>query len=203
MSRPPAPDAARGRPPRAVWIGVGLGCGLALAVLELPYVNWRPVVAPTQMQPLRVRSDAKGDGRFAAPRSGRRVHRGVDLVAALGSPVRAIRSGVVVRAGSHPGLGRFVELRHREALHTLYAHLEAVQVEAGARVRQGEVIGTVGKTGNARHPWIVPHVHLEVLSRGQPIDPQTLGLPIVDDPAGSSTVEFEPSREVPHARRDG
>jgi murein DD-endopeptidase MepM/ murein hydrolase activator NlpD len=47
-------------------------------------------------------------------------------------------------------------------------------------VRQGEWVGTVGKTGNARHRWITPHLHLEVVKDGHPIDPQSLGLPIVD-----------------------
>jgi murein DD-endopeptidase MepM/ murein hydrolase activator NlpD len=94
--------------------------------------------------------------------------------------VRAIRSGRVVQVGLHRGLGRFVELEHREQLHSLYAHLREVSVEPGTRVRQGEVIGTVGKTGNARHLWITPHVHLEVLQEGKPIDPQTLGLQVVD-----------------------
>ena len=164
----------------ALWIGAALGTMLTAVIWEVPYINWYPVVAPLEASPLVIRQDAKGDGRFLAPRSGRRRHRGVDLVAALHSPVRAIRSGTVVQIGVHRGLGRFVELEHRQHLHSVYAHLDEVLVEAGARVRQGTQIGTVGKTGNARHRWITPHLHLEVVKDGHPIDPQSLGLPIVD-----------------------
>ena len=162
------------------WLGLLVGCGATIAALEIPYVNWQPVMPPIDAHPLVFRQDAKGDGRFQSPRSGHRRHRGIDLVAQLHSPVRAIRSGRVVQVGTHRGLGRFVELEHQAHLHSLYAHLNAVSVEPGARVRQGEVIGTVGKTGNARHPWITPHVHLEVLKDGEPIDPQLLGLQVVE-----------------------
>ena len=163
---------------------VVLGCLAAAAVFEVPYINWRPVVAPIDARPLLIRKDAKGDGRFQSPRSGHRRHHGVDLVARLDSPVRAIRSGTVVAVGIHQGLGRFVELDHGGALRSLYAHLNEVNVEPGRRVRQGERIGTVGKTGNARHAWITPHLHLEVLRDGEPVDPHTLGLAMVG-PANS------------------
>ena len=162
------------------WTGLVLGGGLAVAAVELPYVNWAPVVPPVDERPVRIREDAKGDGRFLSPRSGHRRHRGIDLVAPLNSPVRAIRSGAVVQVGVHRGLGRFVELEHRHHLHSLYAHLSTVTVQPGRRVRQGDIIGTVGKTGNARHAWITPHVHLEVLKDGEPVNPQLLGLHAVE-----------------------
>ena len=149
------------------------------AAREAAYLNWQAVVPPVDARPLLIRHDAKGDGRFAAPRSGYRQHRGVDLAAEWGSPVRAIRSGTVTRVGLHRGLGRFVEVAHRRDLRSLYAHLNEVDVRVGERVRQGERIGTVGKTGNARHPWITPHVHLEVVRDGEPVDPQMLGLVMV------------------------
>ena len=164
----------------ALWLGLVLGCAVTTAAFELPYVNWHPVVSPLEASSLLIREDAKGDGRFLAPRSGGRRHRGIDLVANLHSPVRAIRSGVVVEVGVHRGLGRFVELEHHGHLRSVYAHLDEVLVEAGARVRQGAQIGTVGKTGNARHRWITPHLHLEVLRDGEPIDPTSLGLPLVE-----------------------
>ena len=162
------------------WGGLILGFGAAAAACELPFVNWASLVPPVDARPLLIRQDAKGDGRFSSPRSGRRRHRGIDLAAEVNSPVRAIRSGRVVQVGTHRGLGRFVELEHRHGLNSLYAHLNEIAVEPGERVRQGEPIGTVGKTGNARHPWITPHVHLEVLKDGEPIDPQLLGLQAVE-----------------------
>lgn len=176
------PRHRRFQPPRKVFFGVGLllgGAAVALA-LELPFVNWQPIAAPVDTERLVIRHDAKGDGRFQAPRSGNRVHRGVDLAAPMGSPVRAVRSGTVVQVGFHRGFGRYVELEHRGGLRSLYAHLKDIGVEAGQRVRQAAVIGTVGKTGNARHPWIAPHVHLELTRDGTPIDPASLGLALID-----------------------
>lgn len=178
---------------RRRWSLVGLlVCGgLALAAHELPYVNWRRIVPPVDAHPLLVRQDAKGDGQFLSPRSGRRRHRGIDLVAPLQSPVRAIRSGRVVKVRMHHGLGRYVELEHRQGLHSFYAHLSMSTVRVGDRVRQGEVIGAVGKTGNARSHWIIPHLHLEVVSaRGDLVDPRNLGL---------DAVEPAPAVEVAHA----
>ena len=166
-----------------------LGAGAA-AAFEAPYLNWKPVVPPLDARPLVIRQDARGDGRFLAPRSGNRKHRGVDLAAELQSPVHAIRSGWVREARFHRGLGWFVELEHRGGLRSLYAHLHETRVTPGMRVRQGDVIGTVGKTGNARHAWIIPHLHLEVRKDGAPINPQTLGLEFAQAqplPAGAAS----------------
>ena len=153
--------------------------GLTLSVwarLELPYVNWQPVVSPVDQHPLTVRQDAKGNGAYGAPRSGNRTHRGVDLIAPLGSPVRAIRSGRVIQAATHRGLGNYIEIDHGKGWISLYAHMKSMLVKRGDRIRQEQRIGLVGKTGNARHQWIVPHVHLEVTKDGERVDPHELGL---------------------------
>lgn len=166
------------RLPRGPLLMAGaVGVGLAVwGAVEGPYVNWSSAAAPVDAQPLRIRHDAKGDGRWAAPRSGRRRHNGIDLAAPLGSPVRAIRSGRILTVGTHRGLGRYIEIEHPQQLQSLYAHLKDVQVAVGERVRQGTIIGTVGKTGNARHAWITPHLHLEVTRQGERINPLSLGL---------------------------
>jgi len=170
----------------SIVLGALLGAGGWWAVVESTYINWQAIVSPVREEPLAIRKDARGDGRFGAPRSGNRRHRGVDIAAPLGSPVLAIRSGLVIATGSHRGLGRYVELEHRDKLRSLYAHLEEVSAEVGARIRQGQSIGTVGKTGNARHPAIQPHLHLEISRAGQALDPGTLGLaltePVSSDP---------------------
>ena len=169
-------------------LAVGVGCGLVMswAAQQLPYVDWHAVVAPLDETVLMIRHDAKGDGRFGAPRSGNRRHRGVDLNASLGSPVRAIRSGRVIASGKHRGLGRYLEVEHQRQVRSLYGHLETVAVDVGDRVRQGQIIATVGKTGNARSPLITPHLHLEVLRGGEPLDPAMLGLTFVESADGMS-----------------
>jgi murein DD-endopeptidase MepM/ murein hydrolase activator NlpD len=157
-------------------------------VREIPYVNWQALVPPVDFRPLAIRQDAKGDGRYRASRSGGRVHQGIDLQAPLGSPVRAVRSGSVIHVGSHRGMGLFIEIEHSGGLKTLYAHLGSAAVETGDRVKQGHIIGTIGKTGNAKHPWIEPHVHFEVARNGQRIDPATLGLQAVVRPQAPEAI---------------
>lgn len=164
----------------SVAIGALLGASLVVAGQQVGRISWRPVVAPVELAQLVIRQDAKGDGHFGAPRSGHVAHRGVDIEAPLGSPVRAIRSGRVITTGRHRGRGLYLELDHGRGLRSLYAHLQTIEVARGDRVRQGQRIGTVGKTGNARHPLITPHLHLEVSSAGQFVDPSSLGLTLVD-----------------------
>ncbi len=181
----PAATGTRRRASRGPWI-IGLALAIALAAgatcwarTALPYINWRSVAIPIDQPVLIIRHDGKGDGRFGSPRSGGRTHRGVDLEAPVGTPVRAIRSGIVEINMLHRGLGKYIQIRHDDELESIYAHLQTSMVTVGERVKQGQIIGTVGKTGNARHRVIKPHLHLEVLRRGQPFDPATLGLVMV------------------------
>lgn len=187
-----------GTHPRVLLAGAAVSAAV-IGASQLPYVNWRRVAPPIDAPVLEIRHDAKGDGRFLAPRSGNRRHRGIDLTARMDSPVRAIRSGRVLEAGMHRGLGRFVRLQHGGGLDSLYAHLEALRVEVGQRVRQGQIIGTVGKTGNARHPWIMPHLHLEITRRGELLDPHVLGLDVIDPEAVMEASGRGPEQRGPDA----
>ncbi len=78
-----------------------------------------------------------------------RAHLGVDYRAPAGAPVIAVADGVVVSAGLSGGAGRMVHLRHANGFETEYLHLSAIAVKAGARVRQGELVGRVGSSGLA------------------------------------------------------
>lgn len=165
---------------KSLVVGLILGMGVSWSVQRFTQFNWQSAHAPVDHKPLVIRHDAKGDGHFGAPRSGNLSHRGVDIEAPLGSAVHAIRSGRVIATGRHRGRGLYVELDHGRGLHSLYAHLHTLDVKAGERVAQGQPIGTVGKTGNARHHAITPHLHLEVSRQGTLIDPASLGLVFVD-----------------------
>ncbi|MBI4353954.1 MAG: M23 family metallopeptidase [Candidatus Omnitrophica bacterium] len=167
-------------------IGLLVGVALLWSIEHLAQLNWRSIHAPVDQEPLVIRHDAKGDGHFGAPRSGNLSHHGVDLEAPLGSPVRAIRSGRVITTARHRGRGLYVELDHGRGLRSLYAHLHTIDVTRGQRVAQGQSIGTVGKTGNARHHAITPHLHLEISRHGTVIDPASLGLMFVDRQEESS-----------------
>jgi murein DD-endopeptidase MepM/ murein hydrolase activator NlpD len=83
----------------------------------------------------------------------------------------ASRSGMVVRAERNKGMGNFIIIRHPGNLTTLYGHLSQIYVRPRQFVRQGEVIGAVGKTGNANYSDIQPHLHLEVRKGSAPQDP--------------------------------
>jgi len=119
-----------------------------------------------------VRRDDYGDGSFGARRGrGRRYHLGLDILAEVGTPVRAAKSGLVLNAERNHGMGKYVEIKHRQGLVTIYGHLSKIFVSKGEIVKQGQIIGAVGKTGNANRRLILPHLHFEVRKFGMPQDP--------------------------------
>ena len=89
-------------------------------------------------------------------------HWGVDIMAPKGTPVRAVFSGQVIRAGDFEGSigkGVFILTRDKKGnFFTGYAHLDKTFVEDRARVKKGQIIGTVGETGKATGP----HLHIEM-----------------------------------------
>jgi murein DD-endopeptidase MepM/ murein hydrolase activator NlpD len=111
-------------------------------------------------------------GDFGAPRSGGRSHEGFDVNARCGTPVVAARAGVVVRRRYDPALnGHHVIVKapaQRRAY--WYSHLRSpARVRLGQRVRTGQRLGEVGKTGNAI--TVGCHLHFELHSPGGPFDP--------------------------------
>jgi murein DD-endopeptidase MepM/ murein hydrolase activator NlpD len=118
-----------------------------------------------------IRNDSRGNGFFAAERNGRRVHEGIDLFAEINKPVMAARSGMVIAATKSRGMGNYIIVRHSGNIMTIYGHLSKVYVHRYEFVRQGEVIGSVGRTGNANYLDIQPHLHFEVRKGGIPQDP--------------------------------
>ena len=94
-------------------------------------------------------------------------HLGNDLAAATGTPVLAAADGVVRAAGKHASYGNYLRVLHADGDETLYAHMQYLFVSAGAVVTAGQVLGTVGETGNATGP----HLHFEILHKGLRYDP--------------------------------
>ncbi|MDX2967848.1 peptidoglycan DD-metalloendopeptidase family protein [Kribbella solani] len=93
-------------------------------------------------------------------------HTGQDFPAAIGTPVRAVTSGVV--RVEHPAwAGNLVRIDHGNGLETLYAHLSRVDVTDGQQVTAGQQIGAVGSEGNSTGP----HLHFEVRLGGDPVNP--------------------------------
>jgi murein DD-endopeptidase MepM/ murein hydrolase activator NlpD len=111
---------------------------------------------------LEIRMDAYGDGYFGAARKGNRKHRGIDLLAPLNTPVLVVKSGVVIETGYDEYCGYYVVAWHWPSLKSYYLHLSEIAVKKYQLVKQGQVIGKVGKTGNARYKGIRPHLHFEI-----------------------------------------
>ncbi|MBR2576933.1 MAG: peptidoglycan DD-metalloendopeptidase family protein [Firmicutes bacterium] len=97
-----------------------------------------------------------------------RIHKGIDIGAPMGEPVYASKGGVVTAAGyNEGGYGNMVEIDHGDGTWTLYAHLSAIDTEAGREVLAGELIGRVGSTGRSTGP----HLHFEIIIDGVIADP--------------------------------
>lgn len=120
---------------------------------------------------LPVRNDWRGNGNFGTRRSGHRKHEGIDLLAPLGAPVIAAKGGIAV-ANETKGMGKFVRIKHKNGMMTIYGHLSKICINHVQMVRQGQLIGEVGNTGNARYNGILPHLHFEIRQHGVARDPR-------------------------------
>lgn len=118
-----------------------------------------------------IRVDARGDGHFGAPRRGGRIHKGIDIYAPINTGVRASKSGIAKTGFVKNGMGKYVIIRHSNGAAALYGHLSRVIVKNNQRVQQGNLIGYVGKTGNAKYKGIKPHLHFEIRQEGRCVDP--------------------------------
>lgn len=105
----------------------------------------------------------------------KRPHRGVDYAASSGTPIKAAGDGKVVFRGTKGGYGRTVVLQHGGKYTTLYAHMSKYRrgVGNGSRVKQGQIIGYVGKSGLATGP----HLHYEFRVNGVHRNPLTVKFP--------------------------
>ncbi|HXF62250.1 MAG TPA: peptidoglycan DD-metalloendopeptidase family protein [Caldilineaceae bacterium] len=176
---PPAPSnaLATGAPENP---GLISGSGFMAFMLEQP-LTVSPFVAYAIGGPRPARETVQpppdwpyGSGHFTWPVFGwltqgyRDDHRAIDIAAPLGAFVTAADRGVVVRAGwNEQGYGNFVVIDHNIDYVTLYSHLQDVLVREGEIVAQGQVLGTVGSSGNSTGP----HLHFEIRDFGRRINP--------------------------------
>jgi murein DD-endopeptidase MepM/ murein hydrolase activator NlpD len=132
--------------------------------------------------------------RFGArrdPISGRhRAHHGLDIGAATGTPIKALRPGRVTFAGDAGTYGNLVVVDHGDGLETRYAHASELDVGVGDEVMAGQTVARVGSTGRSTGP----HLHLEVRRHGHAVDPEAF----VGDPArvvGEKVPQLTPEPE--------
>ena len=115
------------------------------------------------------------DGRLLSPFGGRTdpfsgegaVHTGVDLSAAIGTPVHAAADGIVAHASWGGQYGNLVVIDHGNGMQTWYAHLSHFRVVPGQEIRRGDILGRSGATGRVT----APHLHYEVRVGGTPVNP--------------------------------
>jgi len=127
-----------------------------------------------------------------------RAHRGVDYAAPHGTPIRATANGKIRSIGTNGGYGRTIEVQHGETYRTLYAHLSRFGkgLKRGSTIRQGKIIGYVGKSGLATGP----HLHYEFRVNGIHRNPLTIELPKAAPIATGYRSEFE-ARAAPLLRQ--
>jgi murein DD-endopeptidase len=102
-----------------------------------------------------------------------RPHRGTDFAANVGTPILATASGTVSASAKRGGNGNYVKIKHNSTYSTQYLHMKKRKVKKGQYVKQGDVIGWVGMTGNTGGP----HVCYRFWKNGKEVDPFRQKLP--------------------------
>ena len=115
-----------------------------------------------------------------------RPHKGTDYAAPIGTPILATADGVVTESRRRGGNGKYVKIRHNGTYSTQYLHMKAQKVKQGDYVRQGDVIGWVGMTGNTGGP----HVCYRFWKNGRQVDPLKEDLPKAEPLAESLQPEY-------------
>jgi len=115
-----------------------------------------------------------------------RPHKGTDYAAPIGTPIVATADGTVTESRRRGGNGKYVKIRHNSIYSTQYLHMKAQKVKAGEFVRQGDVIGWVGMTGNTGGP----HVCYRFWKNGRQVDPLREKLPSAEPIADSLQANY-------------
>ena len=127
--------------------------------------------------PLRFRRISSGfSSRRLHPVTGKvTAHYGIDYAAPTGTPIMSVGDGKVLFKKRDAVNGRIIKIRHNGTYSTAYAHMNsfAKGIGKGSRVRQGQVIGYVGKTGRATGP----HLHFAMYRNGRYVDPRRINVP--------------------------
>ena len=97
----------------------------------------------------------------------RKFHYGIDIATNFGNPIVATANGIVISLGNDKIGGKNIVISHGGGVTTHYLHMSKFLVKSGQRIKRGDVIGLVGKTGKARGP----HLHYEVRLNNKPVNP--------------------------------
>jgi len=98
-----------------------------------------------------------------------RMHTGIDIDAAIGTPIKSSAAGTVTTVGEDETNGKYVSIRSGK-YDVIYAHCYKITVKEGQKVQQGEIIGETGDTGITSGP----HLHFEIQEAGKPVSPMEM-----------------------------
>lgn len=98
----------------------------------------------------------------------RSTHTGLDISAPTGTDIKVVADGTIISAVYSGAYGNLVKVSHGNGVETWYAHTNKMYVKKGDTVKAGDVIATVGSTGNSTGP----HLHLEIIVDGKTVNPQ-------------------------------
>ena len=127
--------------------------------------------APVKFSRISSRYNLKRRIRYYGNRI--RPHRGTDFAAPVGTPILATANGTVIESTRRGGNGKYVKIRHNSTYSTQYLHMSRRAVKVGQVVKQGDVIGYIGMTGNTSGP----HVCYRFWKNGRQVDPLREKLP--------------------------
>ncbi|MBN2868316.1 MAG: M23 family metallopeptidase, partial [Flavobacteriaceae bacterium] len=115
-----------------------------------------------------------------------RPHKGTDFAADIGTPIRSTANGTVIESARRGGNGNYVKVKHNSTYTTQYLHMRNRAVKVGDFVKQGDVIGYVGMTGNTSGP----HVCYRFWKNGKQVDPFKQKLPEAEPISDSLKAEY-------------
>ncbi|WP_336067826.1 peptidoglycan DD-metalloendopeptidase family protein [Mesoflavibacter sp. CH_XMU1404-2] len=115
-----------------------------------------------------------------------RPHKGTDFAADIGTPIRSTANGTVIESAKRGGNGNYVKVKHNSTYTTQYLHMRNRAVKVGDFVKQGDIIGYVGMTGNTSGP----HVCYRFWKNGKQVDPFKQKLPEAEPISDSLKAEY-------------
>jgi len=95
------------------------------------------------------------------------THKGLDIAAKIGTPIKAVADGKVTYSGAMGGYGKLIIIDHGNGITTRYGHCSKLYVKVGTQVTAGDLIAAVGNTGNSTGP----HLHFEIRQNGVYVNP--------------------------------
>lgn len=153
------------------------------------YADGRNLKNALLNKPIKNARISSGFGmRFHPILKRKKLHKGIDYAAKAGTPILAAGNGVVQVIRYAPGYGKYLAIKHNNKYSTLYAHMSKFKpgIKRGMSIKQGQVIGYVGNTGNSTGA----HLHYEIRKYGKPINP-TKVRPLISNPLeGKNLIAF-------------